>query len=100
MQASPSTALDDVRRERAETLLAGGASVLAARAQQLASDGELRLAGHLAELAGQAAPEDRGVHAVRAEVFGARARAEASLMASGIFLWAAHESERRAAGPA
>lgn len=79
--------------------LAGGASVLAARAQQLAADGELRLAGHLAELAAQAAPEDRGVHAVRAEVFGARARAEASLMASGIFLWAAHESERRAAGP-
>ena len=76
--------------------LAGGASVLAARAQQLAADGELRLAGHLAELAAQAAPEDRGVHAVRAEVFGARARAEASLMASGIFLWAAHESEQRA----
>lgn len=79
--------------------LAGGASVLTARAQQLAADGELRLAGHLAELAAQAAPEDPGVHAVRAEVFGARARAEASLMASGIFLWAAHESERRAAGP-
>ena len=35
--------------------------------------GDLRLAGHLAELAAQAAPDDKGVHEVRAEVFGARA---------------------------
>ncbi|HMU81563.1 MAG TPA: hypothetical protein PKC57_14990, partial [Microthrixaceae bacterium] len=39
-----------------------------------------------------AAPGDSGVHAVRSEVFGARARAEASLMASGVFRWAARES--------
>ncbi|UDY34652.1 alkyl sulfatase dimerization domain-containing protein [Dermatobacter hominis] len=75
--------------------LAGGPGALAERAGELAADGELRLAGHLAELAAQAAPDDPGVHRVRAAVFGARAREEASLMASGIFLWAAHESERK-----
>ena len=53
--------------------LAGGAHRLADRARELAAAGDLRLAGHLAELAAQAAPDDKGVHAVRAEVFGARA---------------------------
>ncbi len=78
--------------------LAGGASVLAARAEALAASGDLRLAGHLAEMAVQAAPDDPGVHAVRADVFGARAAAEASLMASGVFLWAAHESGQHREG--
>jgi len=32
------------------------------------------------------------VHAVRAEVFGARAKEEASTMSKGIFSWAEHES--------
>ncbi|HET7722076.1 MAG TPA: alkyl sulfatase dimerization domain-containing protein, partial [Acidimicrobiales bacterium] len=50
--------------------LAGGAGVLASRAQQLAAAGDLRLAGHLAEMAAMAAPNDAGVHAARAEVFG------------------------------
>lgn len=76
--------------------LAGGAHRLAERAQELASAGDLRLAGHLAELAVQAAPDDGGVHAVRAEVFGARAREEASTMSKGIFSWAEHESRERA----
>jgi alkyl sulfatase BDS1-like metallo-beta-lactamase superfamily hydrolase len=77
--------------------LAGGAGRLAERARQVASGGDLRLAGHLAELAAQAAPSDRGVHAVRAEVFAARAREEASTMSKGVFSWAAHESENVAA---
>ncbi|MDQ1511007.1 MAG: hypothetical protein QOG50_2851 [Actinomycetota bacterium] len=72
--------------------LAGGAPRLAARALEVAAAGDLRLAGHLAELAAQASPDDAGVHAVRAEVFGVRARAEASTMSKGIFSWAAHES--------
>ncbi|GIU88287.1 MAG: alkyl sulfatase [Acidimicrobiia bacterium] len=76
--------------------LAGGAHRLAGRAQELAAAGDLRLAGHLAELAAQAAPDDPGVHAVRAEVFGARAREEASTMSRGIFSWAEHESRERA----
>jgi alkyl sulfatase BDS1-like metallo-beta-lactamase superfamily hydrolase len=79
--------------------LAGGASVLAARAQELAAAGDLRMAGHLAELAALAAPGDAGVHRVRAEVFGVRARAESSTMATGVFAWAEHESGRRASGP-
>jgi alkyl sulfatase BDS1-like metallo-beta-lactamase superfamily hydrolase len=76
--------------------LAGGAAKLAARAREVAAGGDLRLAGHLAELAAQAAPRDKGVHAVRAEVFGARAREEASTMSKGIYSWAAHESQEKA----
>ena len=71
--------------------LAGGAGRLAERAREVAAAGDLRLAGHLAELAAQAAPHDKGVHAVRAEVFGARAREEASTMSKGIYSWAEHE---------
>jgi alkyl sulfatase BDS1-like metallo-beta-lactamase superfamily hydrolase len=79
--------------------LAGGAGALAARAEQLAEAGDLRLAGHLAELAAQAAPSDAGVHAVRAAVFGRRAEEELSTMSRGVFSWAASES-RRVASPA
>jgi alkyl sulfatase BDS1-like metallo-beta-lactamase superfamily hydrolase len=80
--------------------LAGGAARLAERAQELAASGELRLAGHLAELAAQAAPDDKSVHAVRSEVFGSRAREEASTMSKGIFSWAEHESRQIAEGEA
>jgi alkyl sulfatase BDS1-like metallo-beta-lactamase superfamily hydrolase len=79
--------------------LAGGAAALAARAQELAAagdDGSLRLAGHLAELAVQAAPGDPGVHRARAEVFRTRAAAEPALMAKGVFTWAANESDAAA----
>ena len=62
---------------------------------EVAAAGDLRLAGHLAELAAQAAPDDKGVHAARAEVFGARAREEASTMSKGIYSWAEHESRAR-----
>lgn len=72
--------------------LAGGATRLAERAREVAAAGDMRLAGHLAELAAQAAPDDKGVHQVRAEIFGARAQEEASTMAKGIFSWAEHES--------
>ena len=72
--------------------LAGGADRLSARAAELAGQGELRLAGHLAELATQAEPGSRTAHGVRAEVNRARVRAESSLMAKGIFGWAEHES--------
>lgn len=75
--------------------LAGGARVLAARAQELAASGDLRLAGHLAEMAALAESDDAGIHRIRAEVFGARAKTESSLMASGIFRWANHESNAR-----
>ena len=77
--------------------LAGGAARLADRARALADAGELRLAGHLAELAALAAPDDAGVHAARAEVFERRVAAEASVMSKGIFAWAASESRRQGA---
>jgi alkyl sulfatase BDS1-like metallo-beta-lactamase superfamily hydrolase len=88
-----------VARELAS--LAGGAAALADRASALLAAGDdasLRLAGNLAEIASLAAPDDAGVHAVRAAVFGKRAEVEASTMAKGVFAWAAAESTR-AAGP-
>jgi alkyl sulfatase BDS1-like metallo-beta-lactamase superfamily hydrolase len=78
--------------------LAGGARALADRAAALVAVGDeesLRLAGHLAELAAQAAPDDRAIHSIRAEVFRARVGAATSTMAKGVFAWAASESERR-----
>jgi alkyl sulfatase BDS1-like metallo-beta-lactamase superfamily hydrolase len=75
--------------------LAGGATRLADRARELAAGGNLRLAGHLAEFAAQAAPDDKGVHAARAEVFRARAHEEASTMSKGIYSWAEHESQEK-----
>ncbi|HEX9969506.1 MAG TPA: alkyl sulfatase dimerization domain-containing protein [Acidimicrobiales bacterium] len=79
--------------------LAGGAQALARRAAQLADEGDLRLAAHLAELAAQAAPDDAGVLGIRAEVYERRVAAETSTMAKGIFGWAAKESRQRAGGP-
>ena len=78
--------------------LAGSARRLADRAVELADAGELRLAGHLAEMAALAAPEDAGIHAVRADVFGRRADAELSTMSKGVFAWAAKESSDHATG--
>jgi alkyl sulfatase BDS1-like metallo-beta-lactamase superfamily hydrolase len=75
--------------------LAGGASALAARAEALAATGDLRLAAQLVELAVQAAPDDTTVHGVRAAVYRQRVAVEASVMAQGVFAWAATESERR-----
>ncbi|NJD66330.1 MAG: MBL fold metallo-hydrolase [Chloroflexi bacterium] len=73
--------------------LAGGAAVLAARARELAGTGDLRLACHLAEFAGLAAPDDAEVQAARADVYNARAESEQALMSRGIFRAAARESE-------
>jgi alkyl sulfatase BDS1-like metallo-beta-lactamase superfamily hydrolase len=72
--------------------LAGGAEKLAARAEELAADGELALACHLAELAAGAAPREASIQRVRALVYRARAQAESSLMARGIYRAAARES--------
>jgi alkyl sulfatase BDS1-like metallo-beta-lactamase superfamily hydrolase len=73
--------------------LSGGAGVLIERAVQLSELGDFRLACHLADLAGWAAPDDGGIHAQRALVYRARRTAESSLMAKGIFAGAARESE-------
>ena len=79
--------------------LAGGAERLAERAMDLIADGagdpELRLAGHLAELALQAAPDSEPARTARAEVNGRRAEEATSTMARGIFSWAATEARKR-----
>ncbi len=77
--------------------LAGGAGALADRAVAVAAAGDLRLAGHLAELAAQAAPDDAGVHRARARCSRERAEEEASTMSKGVFSWAADESQARLA---
>lgn len=73
--------------------LAGGPDVLAARADTESSAGNHRLASHLADLAGWAAPDDPDVHRVRAAVYLRRRKDEQSLMSKGIFAAAARESE-------
>lgn len=75
--------------------LAGGASRLAARARELFAAGDLALACHLVELAARAAPTDEAVTALRREIYRARAEAEPSLMARGIFSAAAEERPAR-----
>ena len=80
--------------------LAGGPAVLADRALALATAGgqdddtTQRLAGHLAELAWLAAPDDRAIAKIRRQVFAARADAATSTMARGIFRWAAGEADQ------
>lgn len=73
--------------------LAGGAEVLMARARDLAASGDLRLACHLADFAGWAAPDDPDIHRGRSEIYETRRKNESSLMAKGIFRGASRESE-------
>jgi alkyl sulfatase BDS1-like metallo-beta-lactamase superfamily hydrolase len=79
--------------------LAGGARVLAQRGADLAATGDLRLATHLVQLAGDAAPDDPVVHGIRADVYRLRRETESSLMAKGIYDDAAHQSEAVAGEP-
>jgi hypothetical protein len=99
--------------------LAGGAGVLADRAVALleqadamagATDGTtdggaaagasdssdadalLRLAGHLAETAWLAGPDDVAIRRVRQAVFTRRSELATSTMSTGVFSWAARES--------
>jgi alkyl sulfatase BDS1-like metallo-beta-lactamase superfamily hydrolase len=79
--------------------LAGGVDRLVARARELAARDDLALASHLIDWAVQAAPDDRAAHALRAEIYTARAAASAALMTRGIFTAAAQESVTRSASP-
>ena len=71
--------------------LAGGPDVLMRRAMDLL-DSDIRLACHLADLAGWAAPDDPAIHADREAVYEQRRNVEKSLMSKGIFKAAARES--------
>ena len=73
--------------------MCGGRPTLMRRAQQAVTDNDLRLACHLADLAGWAAPDDASIHAARAEIYLERRKAEPSLMSKGIFMAAARESQ-------
>jgi alkyl sulfatase BDS1-like metallo-beta-lactamase superfamily hydrolase len=66
---------------------------MAARAGQLAAEGDLRLACHLIETAVLADPENKNLHEIRAGIYQQRVKQETSLMAKGIFRHAAAESE-------
>ncbi len=87
----------DIAVARETAALAGGAARLAARAEELAAAGDLRLACHLVEMAALAAPDDRRVHEARAAVYDARRAEERSFMASGIYRSAALDSRERLA---
>jgi alkyl sulfatase BDS1-like metallo-beta-lactamase superfamily hydrolase len=76
--------------------LAGGLDALIARAKALADGGDLPLASHLIDWAAAAEPESREVHAVRAEIYAARAASARALMTRGIFGATARESAERA----
>lgn len=78
--------------------LAGGAQRLADRALELLDQGQHRLAGQLAEFAALSAPDAPRVHEIRARVFGDLEKEATSLMARGIYGWAAAESEAKANG--
>jgi alkyl sulfatase BDS1-like metallo-beta-lactamase superfamily hydrolase len=81
----------DAELARALAVEAGGARRLAERAEEYCSDGDLSLACELAEFAWLAEPEDDKTRSVRASVYSARAKAETSLMAKGIYNAAARE---------
>jgi alkyl sulfatase BDS1-like metallo-beta-lactamase superfamily hydrolase len=71
--------------------LAGGAQGLAARAEELIKEGDLRLACHLVDWACLVSPDDGKVQEVARRVYTARAEAESSTMAIGIYRTAAKE---------
>ncbi|MDB4971388.1 MAG: Metallo-beta-lactamase superfamily protein [Myxococcales bacterium] len=75
--------------------LAGGATALAARAEERVAAGELALACQLAEWALQAAPNDDGIQAIRSRIYLLRAARETSLMARNIFTDAAERPSKR-----
>ena len=76
--------------------LAGGADVLAARAQACSGAGDHRMACQLVELAAQAS-EDPGIWHLRSQLYLARAEHESSLMAKGVFTEAARAGDEHAA---
>ncbi len=77
----------DVAKEIAR--LAGGAVVLAERAQSIAEAGDLRLACHFADYALEVAPGEARVKDIVARIYEQRAASETSLMAIDLFRSAA-----------
>lgn len=78
--------------------LAGGAEALAERARKELDGGDERLAARLIQLAVDADPESRAVHAIRAAVFSELQTRATSTMSKGVYAWAASESEAAGQG--
>ena len=74
--------------------LAGGLERVLDRAAALRAEGELRMACHLVEYAVIAEPGSRAAHALRAEIYAARAALETSSMSRNILNHAALASEQ------
>lgn len=64
---------------------AGGARELVNRAKELTEEGEFRLAGHLADYALEAAPDDEQIQSEVADIYKKRAEEEKSLMSKNLF---------------
>lgn len=75
--------------------LAGGADKLAERAAILSEEGQTRLAAHLAEFAGAAAPKDERIQAIRAAVLQKCIDGETSLMGKAFFAVYQRDAEQR-----
>jgi alkyl sulfatase BDS1-like metallo-beta-lactamase superfamily hydrolase len=75
--------------------LAGGADKLAARAAILSEQGQTRVAAHLAEFAGAAAPEDARIQAIRASVLQKCIDGETSLMGKAFLAVYQRDAERK-----
>ena len=76
--------------------LAGGANKLAERAAVLATEGNTRVAAHLAELASAAAPSEKSVQATRALVLQKCIDRETSLMGKAFLAAYQRDAEQRA----
>jgi len=90
----PDNLLPAPRAEQARewVALAGGLERVLARAAQLAREGNLRLACHLVEFAVLAEPGSADAHALRREIYTARAAQQTSSMARNILNHAARAS--------
>lgn len=69
--------------------LAGDARTLATRAQNIADEGNYRLACHLADYALEAAPESTEIQNIVASIYDSRSKKESNLMAGNIYSSAA-----------
>ncbi len=72
--------------------LAGGIDKVLSRAKALLDAGELQMACHVVESAVLAEPESKEAHQLRSDIYDRRAAGETSLMARGIYTFAAGSS--------
>ena len=92
----PDNLLPAPRAEQARewVAMAGGIDKVLARVAALQAEGNLRLACHIVEYAVLAEPESKEAHAVRRDVYAARAKGESSSMSRNILNHAALASDQ------